>query len=69
MTSDSMRNTGGDAGHEPQVREVKTGETKTPLILIVDDNTMDRRIAGGILTKQLGARILYAQRLGCLDDC
>jgi CheY-like chemotaxis protein len=38
-----------------------SGDQDSPLILVVDDNTMDRRIAGGILTKQLAARILYAQ--------
>ncbi len=39
----------------------QTSDEKSPLILVVDDNTLDRRIAGGILTKQLAARILYAQ--------
>lgn len=37
------------------------GETAAPAILVVDDNAVDRRIAGGILTRQLAARILYAR--------
>jgi len=40
--------------------EQQPRDDQSPLILVVDDNTMDRRIAGGILTKQLAARILYA---------
>lgn len=50
--------------HEPDrpVRgDIPRGENSQPSILVVDDNAIDRRIAGGLLSRQLGARIVYAR--------
>lgn len=46
---------------EQPEHESPPSNASAPSVLVVDDNALDRRIAGGILSKQLGARILYAR--------
>ncbi len=45
----------------PEPSAVSTAEDTLPVVLVVDDSPIDRRLAGGILQQRGGVRVIYAQ--------